>query len=552
MRPTVPVEQRNFAYRAFDRVYARAERGYAVLMTRMVRHAGIMVVIALAIVAGALYGFTRLPTGFLPIEDQGYMIASVQLPDGASLDRTQQTLTKVADTLGKVSGVDQVITIAGVSAIDGNASLANAGVAYVVLKDWSVRGKAEGLLPMFQNLNKAVEPIQEATVRVLPPPPIQGIGLAGGFTMQVELRDGSYDFVKLQRVVDTMVTNAASQSSTRLVLSSFRANVPQYTVEVDRAKVEALGLSVDQVFSTLSGYFGSSFVNQFNRFGRTYQVFVQAESRFRLRPEDVGKLSVRNAGGNMIPLNTLITLKPVDGPALISLYNLYPSATIIGMPAQGHSSGELMTMMEQLAKRTLPPGMAYEWSAMSYQEKIVGNQLYLVFAMALLLVYLVLAGQYESWFKPLSVIMVVPIALIGPVAVIMALNIDNNLYTQIGLVLLIALSAKNAILIVEVARELHDEGKSILEAAVDAARARFRPIVMTSFAFILGVVPLVLAQGAGANARASIGITVFSGMLASTCSAILFVPSMFVVVQRFEDWWANRGRRDAAKAAPAD
>jgi HAE1 family hydrophobic/amphiphilic exporter-1 len=552
MRPTVPVEQRNFAYRAFDRVYARAERGYAALMTRMVRHAGIMVVIALAIVAGALYGFTRLPTGFLPIEDQGDLIASVQLPDGASLDRTQQTLTKVADTLGKVSGVDQVITIAGVSAIDGNASLANAGVAYVVLKDWSVRGKAEGLLPMFQNLNKAVESIQEATVRVLPPPPIQGIGLAGGFTMQVELRDGSYDFVKLQRVVDTMVTNAASQSSTRLVLSSFRANVPQYTVEVDRAKVEALGLSVDQVFSTLSGYFGSSFVNQFNRFGRTYQVFVQAESRFRLRPEDVGKLSVRNAGGNMIPLNTLITLKPVDGPALISLYNLYPSATIIGMPAQGHSSGELMTMMEQLAKRTLPPGMAYEWSAMSYQEKIVGNQLYLVFAMALLLVYLVLAGQYESWFKPLSVIMVVPIALIGPVAVIMALNIDNNLYTQIGLVLLIALSAKNAILIVEVARELHDEGKSILEAAVDAARARFRPIVMTSFAFILGVVPLVLAQGAGANARASIGITVFSGMLASTCIAILFVPSMFAVVQRFEDWWANRGRRDAAETAPAD
>jgi len=551
MRPSVPVAQRNILYRMFDRAYDYVERGYAALMRRMVKYAGTMGVIALVIVAGALYGFTRLPTGFLPIEDQGYMIASVQLPDGASLNRTQQTLTKVADTLGKVPGVDKVITIAGVSVIDNSASLANAGVAYVVLKDWSVRGKAQGLLPMFINLNKAVAPIQEATVRVLPPPPIQGIGLAGGFTMQVELRDGSYDFIKLQRVVDAMVANASAQSSTQLVISPFRANVPQYRIEVDRTKVEALGLSVDQVFSTLSGYFGSSFVNQFNRFGRTYQVFVQAESRFRIRPESIGNLTVRNASGQMIPLGTLVTLKPADGPALISLYNLYPSATIIGMPARGHSSGELMTMMEQLARQTLPPGMAYEWSAMSYQEKIVGNQLYLVFAMALLLVYLVLAGQYESWFKPLSVIMAVPIALVGPVLVIKGLNIDNNLYTQIGVVLLIALSAKNAILIVEVGRELHEAGRSIVDSAVEAARARFRPIVMTSFAFILGVVPLVLAEGAGANARASIGITVFTGMLASTCIAILFVPSMFAVAQRVEDWWTKRGTRGVAKAAPA-
>jgi HAE1 family hydrophobic/amphiphilic exporter-1 len=552
MRPSVPVEQRNFLYRIFDRAYNRVEGWYAALMRRMVRFAGIMVVIAMAIVAGAIYGFTKLPTGFLPIEDQGYMIASVQLPDGAALNRTQQTLTKVAERLSKVPGVDQVITIAGVSVVDNSASLANAGVAYVVLKDWSVRGKAEGLLPMFTNLNKAVEDIQEATVRVLPPPPIQGIGMAGGFTMQVELRDGSYDFVKLQRVVDTMVANAAAQSSTQLVMSTFRANVPQYIVEVDRTKVESLGLTVDQVFSTLSGYFGSSFVNQFNRFGRTYQVYVQAESKFRLNPDGVNNLSVRNANGQMIPLGTVVSLEPANGPALISLYNLYPSATIIGMPARGYSSGQLMTMMEQLAKETLPPGMAYEWTAMSYQEKIVGNQIYYVFALALLLVYLVLAGQYESWFKPVSVILSVPIALLGPVVVIKLLNIDNNLYTQIGLVLLVALSAKNAILIVEFARELHDKGMSATEAAVEAARERFRPIIMTSFAFILGVVPLVLATGAGANARASIGITVFSGMLASTCIAILFLPSMYVVVQRFEDWWGARASGRAAKPASAD
>jgi HAE1 family hydrophobic/amphiphilic exporter-1 len=450
-----------------------------------------------------------------------------------------------------VPGVDKVITIAGVSAMDNNASLANAGVAYVILKDWSVRGSEEGLLPMIANLNKAVEPIQEATVRVLPPPPIQGVGFAAGFTMQVQLRDGSFDFAKLQRVVNTMVANAASQSSVQLVLSSFRSSVPQYAISVDRTKAEAVGLTVDEVFSTLAGYVGSSFVNQFNRFGRTYQVYVQADAPFRMRPEDINNLSVRNASGEMIPLGTLVELKPSDGPALISLYNLYPSATIIGLPARGYSSGQLLTMMEQLAARTLPPGMTFEWSAMSYQEKIVGNQMYFVFAMALLLVFLVLAGQYESWFKPLCVIMAVPIALVGPVAAIKGLNIDNNLYTQIGLVLLIALSAKNAILVVEYARDLRAAGKSIVDAAVEAARERFRPIVMTSFAFILGVVPLVLAEGAGANSRKSIGITVFTGMLASTCIAILFLPAMYVLVQRFEEWRARSGKRPA-QAAPAD
>jgi HAE1 family hydrophobic/amphiphilic exporter-1 len=549
LRPAVPIAQRNVAFRTFDQLYASAERGYASLMGRIINHAGAAVVVALCIVGVALFGFTRLPTGFLPIEDQGYMIAAVQLPDGASLERTQSALVKVDDAVRKVPGVDKVITIAGVSPIDSNASLASAGVAYIILKDWSVRGKAEGLLPMLESLNAAVSPIREASVRVLPPPPIQGIGFAGGFTMQVELRDGSFDFAKLERVVTAMVEHAKAQSSTQLVLTSFRAYVPQFTVEVDRTKAELLGLSIDQVFSTLSGYVGSSYVNQFNKFGRTYQVFVQGDAKYRLRPEDIDRLWVRNNNNAMIPLGTLVSVKPSNGPSLISLYNLYPSATIIGMPARGHSSGELLTMMEQLASRTLPPGMAFEWSAMSYQEKLVGGQMYIVFAMSLLLVYLVLAGQYESWFKPVSVILAVPIALVGPVATIMALNIDNNLYTQIGLVLLIALSAKNAILIVEVARELREAGKSAAEAAVEASRARFRPIIMTSFAFILGVVPLVLAEGAGANARRSIGITVFTGMLASTCIAILFLPSMFAVIQNIEDWWARRGKRSAPEAA---
>jgi HAE1 family hydrophobic/amphiphilic exporter-1 len=376
-------------------------------------------------------------------------------------------------------------------------------------------------------------------VIVLPPPPIQGIGNAGGFTMQVELRDGGTDFAKLQSITDTIVANAGSQSALQRVSTPFRAIAPQLRIEVDRVKAETLRVPVDQVFSTLAIYFGSSYLAQFNKFGRVFQVYAQADAQFRLRPRDIENLTVRNQQGEMIPLGTLLNIEPIVGAPLISLYNLYPSASVIGLPATGFSSGDAIRLMEQNAAQTLPRGTGTEWTAMSYQEKIVGNQMYFVFAMALLLVYLVLAGQYESWYAPLSVIFSMPLALAGPVLVLGILRIDNNLYTQIGGILLIALSAKNAILIVEVAREHRvRDGRSILEAAVDAARARFRPILMTSFSFILGVLPLVIASGAGASARKSIGITVFSGMLASTCLAVLFVPSMFCVVQRFEEWRA--------------
>jgi HAE1 family hydrophobic/amphiphilic exporter-1 len=324
--------------------------------------------------------------------------------------------------------------------------------------------------------------------------------------------------------------------------------VPQLKVEVDRAKVETLQVTLDDVFSTLAAYLGSSYVDQFNKFGRTFQVYVQADSGFRMRPEDIELLPVRNKQGSMIPLGTMVSISPAVGPSLLSLYNLYPSSTVMGLPAAGFSSGEAMGLMEEIARCTLPSGTSFEWTAMSYQEKLVGNQIYYIFALAMLLVYLVLAGQYESWFMPVAVILAVPLSLLGPVIVLMGLGIDN-LYTQIGLVLLIALSAKNAILIVEVARERRVfDGKPIIEAAIEAARMRFRPILMTSFAFILGVVPLVLATGAGASARKSIGIAVFSGMLASTCLAVLFVPSFFVVMRRFEEW---RAARKAGATQPA-
>ena len=452
---------------------------------------------------------------------------------------------------GKTPGVDQVISIAGVSALDNSSSLANAGIVYLILKDWSARGTGEDLRSLVVGLNQKLAAIAEARIIVLPPPPIQGIGNAAGFAMQVELRDGNSDFGKLQAITNAVVANAQTQSALQRVSSPFRSMVPQFDVEVDRIKTQTLHVTTDQVFSTLGSYLGSSYINQFNKFGRTFQVYAQADAQFRLTPRDIEKLMVRNQQGDMIPLGTLATVKPAVGPSLISLYNLYPSSAIIGLPAPGYSSGQSIALMEEIADKTLPPGTGYEWTAMSYQEKAVGNQIYYVFGLALLLVYLVLAGQYESWYAPISVILAVPLSLLGPMAVLTGLRIENNLYTQIGLILLIALSAKNAILIVEVALELHvRDRKPLLESAIEAARARFRPILMTSFAFILGVVPLVVASGAGASARKSIGITVFSGMIASTCLAVLFVPTFFVVVQRFENWLAGRrGKTSRAQTA---
>jgi hydrophobic/amphiphilic exporter-1 (mainly G- bacteria), HAE1 family len=550
LRPPAPPERRNFFYRGFNNAYNRLERGYTRVISSLARHAGVSVIAALILITIGGFGLSRVPTGFLPIEDQGYLIAAVQLPDGAALDRTQKVLDKVSEIVGKTPGVSQVITIAGISALDNSASLANAGVAYIILKDWDARGPGEDLRSLVFGLNDKVAAIMEARTLVLPPPPIQGIGNAAGFAMQVELRDGNNDYAKLQAITAAMVRSAQSQSALQRVQSPFRATVPQFDVEIDRIKTQTLHVTTDQVFSALSGYMGSSYVNQFNKFGRVFQVYTQAEPDARLTLRDIQNMTVRNQNGDMIPIGTVAKITPSVGPSLISLYNLYPSATIVGVPAQGYSSGQSLSLMEEIADKTLPHGAGYEWTAMSYQEKAVSSQIYYVFGLAMLLVYLVLAGQYESWYAPISVVLAVPLSLLGPMAVLQGLKIDNNLYVQIGLILLIALSAKNAILIVEVALELHEKGKSVVESAIEAGRARFRPILMTSFAFILGVVPLVLATGAGASARKSIGITVFSGMLASTCLAVLFVPAFFVVVQRFENWRSERKKAAAGSAVP--
>jgi HAE1 family hydrophobic/amphiphilic exporter-1 len=549
LRPAVPPERRNFFFRGFNAGYDRFERGYAWLIRGMIKRSSLMVVLALVVAGIGGWGIARLPSAFIPNEDQGYLMLAVQLPDGASLGRAGKSLDEVSAIAGKVPGVKQVVAITGVSMLDNMAQLANAGVAFITLDDWDTRGKHKGqdIRSIAQTLMRETAGLQDGRAIVLAPPPIQGIGNASGFQMQIEQRDGSFDLAKLQSAADELIEQARTQTSIANPVSTFRAGAPHIELEIDRAKAESLSVAVGDVFSTLSAYVGSTFVNRFNKFGQSLQVYVQADSKYRARPEDLLALNVRSSDNKMVPIGALARIKPARGAALISLYNLYPAASVIGSPAPGFSSGQSLALMDEIAKRALPPGTTYEWTTMSYQENIVGNQLLYVFLLAILLVYLCLAGQYESWIAPLGVILAVPLALGGPAIVLAAVNLPNNLYTQIGLMLLIALSAKNAILIVEVAREarlLH--GKPIEEAALEASITRLRPILMTSFAFILGVVPLVTASGAGAAARVSLGLCVFSGMIASTCLAVLFVPSFFVLLQRFEERGKNR-----KKAGPA-
>ncbi len=553
LREATPLDQRNFFYRGFNAVYQRMENAYAALIGGMVRRAGLMVLIAIAVAGVGLWGIARLPTAFIPIDDQGYAMIAVQLPDGASLERTTAALGQATEIAKATPGVENVIAISGTSVLDYNASLSNAGVEYVIFDSFADRLKAKNqdLRSILESIQGKLNNLPDGKGFVLVPPPIQGIGQAGGFQMEVELLGGSFNYTKLDELTRQILKSAAANPTVQRSLTTFQLSAPQVTVAVDRDRAQTLKVSVGDVFSTLSAYLGSTYINQFNKFGQSYQVYAQADSQYRLNPADILNLYVRNRDQEMVPISSVAFLGHRAAPPLITLYNLYPAATVVGATAQGFSSGQTMDAMAQIAKQTLPQDVTYEWSGMSYQEKLVGNQLVYIFALSILLVYLVLAGQYESWILPLAVLSAVPLALIGPVVALTSLGVANNLYTQIGLMLLIALSAKNGILIVEMAREGRvKDGKSILEAAVEASRSRFRPILMTSFAFILGVTPLVLATGAGANARKSLGISVFSGMIASTLLAVVFVPSFFVVLQKLDERRKKRPAPTKAAAAP--
>lgn len=535
LKPLDPNRKKNAFFTHFDRIYNKLETHYLNLVDRMLHKSTQMSMIAGLLVCLAIFGFARLPTGFIPNEDQGYLLLSVLLPDASSLGRTDEVIQRLTAEALKVPGVRDAIAIDGISALDNNANLANAGVVYVMFKDWSERGKKEGLLNLFNTFSKIAKDTLDAKVQVVIPPPIQGLGMSGGFQMQVELTDGSFDYRKLQQATDRIVKYVNTKPEIRMTLSPFRAQVPQVLAPINRTKSEAMGVSIGDAFNTLQTYLGSTYVNLFNKFGQVFSVYVQADAKARMTDEQVRNYYVRNNTGSMVPLGTLADIQPALGPAIIPLYNLYPSSSIVGMSGVGYSSGQAISVMEKAAGYILPAGVTYEWTSTAYQEKIAGNATYYIFALSLILVYLVLAGQYENWVTPASVLCSVPLALLGTdlaLTILAPLGLSNNIYTQIGVVLLIALAAKNAILIVEVAREEREiHGKSIMEAALLGSKTRFRPILMTSFAFIMGVLPLVTASGAGAAARKSIGIAVASGMLASTCLAVLFVPTFYVFFQ---------------------
>jgi len=545
LRARDPKAKKALVFRWFNAVYEPVERAYVRVIRFMVERSGRMAAISLVLIALAGWGLTRVPTGFIPTEDQGYAIVTVQLPDGASLERTERVMDELARICRQNTALDRTIAIGGLSPLDNNASLANAGIIYLMFKDWSVRKKGEDLRSIYDDVSARLAKYQGARTMVLVPPPIQGLGLSGGFQMEIELTDGSEDYARLQKAADAVVARALADPAIRLALTPLRASVPQVAIHVEKTQASDLGVDPGAVYSTVQTYLGSSFVNQFTRFGHQYMVYAQADSPYRRQIGSLSGYYVRSSSGAMVPLGTLASVERTQGPAVVTLYNLYPAATVNGAAKEGFSSGQAMAAMEKIARETLPPGMSFEWTAMSYQEKLVGGSTYFIFALAILLVYFVLAGQYESWITPAAVILAVPLALLGTVTALLGLKVANNLYVQIGLVLLIALSAKNAILIVEMALEGRAAGKGLVEATVHASQARFRPIVMTSFTFILGVLPLLLARGAGASARKSLGLAVSTGMLASTCFAVLFVPAFFVVLRRF----AERKTPAAAVAA---
>lgn len=535
LRPADPSRKKNILFRGVNAVFRAAENAYAGVIRRMVRHSLVVTLVALFLMALSIHGLVKAPTGFIPTEDQGYMMMIVQLPDAAGLDRTQAAMEKLAKEVSAVPGVAHVIQIGGISPLDNNASLANAGVFYVMLKPWDVRGKKEGLLPTYQALNRAAGTVPEANVLVAVPSPIPGLGLSGGFQMQLELTDGTFNYRKLQDAADAMLGELHKSPEIRMALTPFRADVPQLSFEVNRVQARNNNVGISDLFQCLETYVGSSYVNQITKYGYNYNVYVQADTGFRNKADEIRNYTVRNANGGMVPLGSLASMNADAGPAVASFYNLYPTATIVGAANTGFSSGEAMKLLEKLAARILPRGVSYQWTTLAYQEKLAGSATILVFAMSLVLVYFVLAGQYENWITPLAVILAVPLAVLGTVCVLQIPAMSNNMYVQIGLVLLIALSAKNAILVVEMAREQRAAGLSITDAAVAAACSRFRPIIMTSITFVLGVVPLILASGAGASARKMLGLTVASGMIASTCLAIVFVPSFYVLLQGLQE-----------------
>jgi len=528
LRPTPKGEKKGF-FKLFNRTMGHTTKGYASVVKLALRHAFIGLLLFAAMSTLAFMGFVRLPTGFVPQEDEGYCMLNVQLPDAASQERLQAFMEKIDAIIEKTPGVANYLTITGFSILD-EAAISSVGFAVIVFDDWSVRGKGEHQNDILQHLNRECAKLQEGKGMAFPMPSLPGVGVSGGLTLQLQDRGGT-GLDTLQKISGEFIEDGNAQDALTDMYTTFRASVPQLFIDIDREQVLTKQVSLSSVFTALQYFLGSVYINDLTLFNRVFQVKAQADAKFRAKPSDIGKFEVRNMVGKMVPLGALIEVKDSLGPQTVNHYNMYPSIKIMGQPAEGYSSGQAMNILEDMGKEKLPVSAGFDWTDLSYQERAAAGGASVIFLMAILLVYLTLAAQYESWTIPISVILAVPTALLGAVLSLMVRGFDNNIYAQVGIVLLIGLSTKSAILIAEFAKTQHEEGKSIFEAAMEAARLRFRAVLMTAFSFILGVIPLVIASGAGAESRKVLGTVVFGGMLVATVVSLICVPMLYFIVQ---------------------
>jgi HAE1 family hydrophobic/amphiphilic exporter-1 len=533
---------------AFDRFnfgFEWLSTGYGRLTRRLVQMTGLVLLVYAALIGIAGFQFARAPTGFIPEQDQGYLITVVQLPPGSTLDRTEAVVKKAVEIIMTTTGIEHVAPFAGLDATTFTVA-SNAGTIFSGLPSlYSHQIDGVTATTVLNDLRKRLSVIQDAYVLTIPPPPVQGLGTAGGFKLMLQDRAGLGSDA-LARAAQTLVAAANKEPSFAGVFTLFGTRAPSIYTDIDREKAEKVGLTPTDVFSTLQVYLGSQYVNDFNYLGRTYQVIAQADGSFRRDPQDIARLKARNTSGEMVPIGTVARLKYENTPYRVPRYNLFPAAEVMGVAAPGVATGTALHRMEELAREVLPPGIGFEWTELAFQQQEPGTPSLLVFGAAALFVFLVLAAQYENWKLPLAVVMIVPMCLLASVTGLLARGLPIDVLAQIGFVVLVGLAAKNAILIVEFARQAEEDGATPGEAAVRAARTRLRPILMTSLAFILGVAPLVVATGAGAEMRQSLGTAVFSGMLGVTAFGLLFTPAFYTVVRKF-----GRKAAQPAKAVPA-
>jgi multidrug efflux pump len=528
-------------FRGFNHVFERSSIGYGKGVGGVVGRKALALGVYAALIAATWFAFQKVPPGFVPVQDKAYLVCFAQLPDGANLERTEKVIRQMTDIALKEPGVRNSVAFPGLS-INGFINSPSAGIAFLGLTPFEARQSPDlSGAAIARKLQAKFNGVQDAFVAVFPPPPVQGLGTIGGFKLQVEDR-ADLGYVALDTSMKRVMAKAAEAPELAGVFSSYQINTPQLFADLDRTQAEQLGVSVQDVFDTMQIYLGSLYINDFNKFGRTYEVIAQADQDYRSVPEDILKLKIRNAAGDMVPLGAMVRLHDTTGPESAMRYNAYRSADLNGGAAPGYSTGLAQGAITRILKETLPKGIYFEWTELTYQQILAGNTALIVFPICVLLVYLVLAAKYESLFLPLAVVLIVPLCLLSAICGVWVSQGDDNIFTQIGLFVLVGLACKNAILIVEFARGLEADGRKTLAAAIEAARLRLRPILMTSFAFIMGVLPLVFSEGAGAEMRRAMGVAVFSGMLGVTLFGLFLTPVFYVVLRTLEKRITGRTR----------